>query len=367
MEFKSEMDIRIAEKMLQFPLLGEEIEGKWNLRLAAEFHMTNDSYLFKTKPTKGRLPLYEGKMIWHFTHQLAEPKYWIDETAGREALFGIHKDMGQDLDYQNYRLVYRSVAASTNERSLISTIVPKDVFLGHSLNASKIFSSEGKRIINIKQLIFVSACLNSLVIDFGIRQRVTTNLTIFYLYQIPVPRLSSGEKYFDEIADRSAKLICTTPEFDDLAKEVGLGSHKNGVMIEKERVKLRAELDGMVAHLYGLTEEEFAYILTTFPIVPQPVKNAALEAYKALAPKSEQQEIEALIKAGESATVEFKSSARWDMRQNKLNKELEQVIVKTVAGFLNTEGGTLLIGVDDGGIIVGLQHDYQTLGKKAEP
>ena len=62
MEFKNEGDIRIAEKILQFPLLGEQIEGKWNLRLTREFDMTNDSHLFQQEPGKGRLPLYEGKL-----------------------------------------------------------------------------------------------------------------------------------------------------------------------------------------------------------------------------------------------------------------------------------------------------------------
>ena len=47
-----------------------------------------------------------------------------------------------------------------------------------------------------------------------------------------------------------------------------------------ERAKLRAELDGLIAHLYGLTEDEFAYILTTFPLVPDPVKVAAQNAYR---------------------------------------------------------------------------------------
>lgn len=42
----------------------------------------------------------------------------------------------------------------------------------------------------------------------------------------------------------------------------------------------RAELDGMIAHLYGLTEEEFAHILSTFPIVKQEVKSAAMEEYR---------------------------------------------------------------------------------------
>jgi hypothetical protein len=47
-----------------------------------------------------------------------------------------------------------------------------------------------------------------------------------------------------------------------------------------ERGRLRAELDGLIAHLYGLTEEEFAYILTTFPLVADPVKIAAQNAYR---------------------------------------------------------------------------------------
>ena len=49
---------------------------------------------------------------------------------------------------------------------------------------------------------------------------------------------------------------------------------------EIERGKLRAELDGIIAHIYGLTEIEFQYILTTFPIVADPVKLNALNAYR---------------------------------------------------------------------------------------
>ena len=66
----------------------------------------------------------------------------------------------------------------------------------------------------------------------------------------------------------------------------------------------------------------------------------------------------------ESNVVEFKSSLRWDVRQNCVNKDLEKVIVKTVAGFLNAHGGTPLIGVDDHGVPVGLVPDFKTLRKK---
>jgi len=50
--------------------------------------------------------------------------------------------------------------------------------------------------------------------------------------------------------------------------------------IDAERARLRAELDGLIAHLYGLTEAEFAHILGTFPLVAEPVKIAALNAYR---------------------------------------------------------------------------------------
>ena len=70
------------------------------------------------------------------------------------------------------------------------------------------------------------------------------------------------------------------PEFDDLAKEVGLGSHQQGVTDPVQRARLRAELDGRIAHLYGLSEAEFTHILTTFPLVDEAVKVAALHAYR---------------------------------------------------------------------------------------
>ena len=122
--------------------------------------------------------------------------------------------------------------------------------------------------------------LNSFVLDSTIRQRVTTNLNFFYIYQLPVPRLKDDDVVFGAIVKRAARLICTAPEFDDLAKQVGLKSHKDGATDKDERAKLRAELDGFIAHLYGLTEDEFAHILKTFPLVPEPVRAAALDAYR---------------------------------------------------------------------------------------
>jgi len=71
-------------------------------------------------------------------------------------------------------------------------------------------------------------------------------------------------------------------------------------------------------------------------------------------------DVRQLIAQGESGELEFKSTARWDVVKAQKNAAMEQIIVKSVAGFLNsTNGGTLLIGVRDNGAIHGLDDDYQ--------
>ena len=68
-----------------------------------------------------------------------------------------------------------------------------------------------------------------------------------------------------------------------------------------------------------------------------------------------------LMRAGESSTVEFKSSARWNLHTHVRDDKMELVFAKTVAGFLNSDGGTLLIGVDDDGEAIGLVNDFSTV------
>jgi hypothetical protein len=72
------------------------------------------------------------------------------------------------------------------------------------------------------------------------------------------------------------------------------------------------------------------------------------------------QRIYALIKAGESERLEFKSTVRWNLQKDKAGKEIEVAWLKGVVGFLNTEGGVLLIGVEDDGTIAGLERDNFT-------
>jgi hypothetical protein len=70
-----------------------------------------------------------------------------------------------------------------------------------------------------------------------------------------------------------------------------------------------------------------------------------------------------MIAEGESEELEFKQTLRWDAKEGRVNKGLEDVVIKTVAAFANShEGGTLLIGVTDAGEAVGLDQDFSALG-----
>ena len=82
--------------------------------------------------------------------------------------------------------------------------------------------------------------------------------------------------------------------------------------------------------------------------------------------KEDKQEdkVKELIISGENETLEIKSTLRFDLKENIVNKKLEYVIAKTISAFLNTEGGTLIIGVDDDNNTLGLEKDIQTLTKQ---
>jgi hypothetical protein len=240
---------------------------------------------------------------------------------------------------------------------MIATILPRKVFAGNTLNLSSSLTGG--------QMLVLLAFLNSFVVDYLVRLKVSAHCNMFYVYQLAVPNPKVSDPAFTTLAHRSSQLVCINEEFSDLWQEV-MGSpwsEQEAVTDPADRARLRAEVDGLVAHLYGLTEEEFTYILSTFPVVSESVKDAALTAYRALVPRPGDPEILSLIEQGENAELEFKSTVRWDLREGKKNPELEAIIRHTVAGLLNAHGGTLLIGVADDGSIIGLQLDYGTFKK----
>jgi len=65
-----------------------------------------------------------------------------------------------------------------------------------------------------------------------------------------------------------------------------------------------------------------------------------------------------IIRKGETKFVEFKTSLRWNTHTNQPDAKIEKSSLKTIAAFMNSEGGTLYVGVQDNGNILGIQEDH---------
>ncbi|MCI0581211.1 MAG: N-6 DNA methylase, partial [Chloroflexi bacterium] len=254
MEFQTQRDYVVAEKIYgENPLFGEESDW-WGVKLNNEFHFTNDRHLLNQRGDG--LPFYEGKMIHQYDAFYAPPQFWIS----KERIAELPPDKQEQL--KSYRVVHRRIAATTNERTLIAAIVPPNTACEVNATVVLIQGSD-----NGQTKLYVCSLLNSYVLDYIIRYKISTTLNMFYIYQLPAPRLAAGNPYFDAIVPRAARLTCTRPEFAGLWQEV-IGQawdETGGATDQSERARLRAELDGLVAHLYGLSEDDFRHILSTFP------------------------------------------------------------------------------------------------------
>ncbi|MBA3473326.1 MAG: protease Lon-related BREX system protein BrxL [Rubrobacter sp.] len=146
------------------------------------------------------------------------------------------------------------------------------------------------------------------------------------------------------------------------------------------RRRIKEQLKKLAPHEYAKTA--FSYIerdtcMEFWVEVPEQPDNAVAETIsneeadapspqrmQARAAESKQLSVEELMARGESSTVEFKSTARWNLYKKGKDEAIEREIVKAVSGFMNAHGGTLLIGVDDSHEAVGLENDYKVTGKR---
>jgi ATP-dependent Lon protease len=143
------------------------------------------------------------------------------------------------------------------------------------------------------------------------------------------------------------------------------------------RRRVKEQLKKLAAHDYAKTA--FSYVerdtghevWVDVPEQPEgidPVADATGESQTAdsrtEAIGSNAASIAELIAQGESAQLEFKQTARVNLSNKQRDQVIELMLVKSVAGFMNAHGGTLLIGVTDRGEVFGLERDLKTLGSK---
>ncbi|MFX0152526.1 MAG: Eco57I restriction-modification methylase domain-containing protein [Candidatus Hodarchaeota archaeon] len=253
LEFKTKKDIELVSKMYQHPTLGSSIQDSWTVRFRRELDISLDSSLFNT--LKDGLTVYEGKMIEQYTHLFKEPRYWITPS-------NITLKYGKNYqEFKEFRLGFRAVAASTNRRTMIATIIPPMVCCGNSLIITKIFDEKNSRLLRVSDILYLAGVFNSFVFDYLLRLKISQNLNMFFIYDMPVPKISRSHKVYQEIIKNVAALIPESPEFDSLLNQLNL---EKSMLTNLNRIQKSAKVDILVTKLYGFDKESLEYILDQF-------------------------------------------------------------------------------------------------------
>jgi uncharacterized protein (DUF433 family) len=206
-------------------------------------------------PEARYVPLYEGRMVHQFDH--AAKAYvsgegrganWKDLDFGDKVLVP-HFYVDGTAMVVDARAGFCDVTGQTNERSALAALLPGGMPAGNSVPTV----TTDSRDCHIVWLAFA----NSIVGDFLIRQKISTHLNLFYVESWPLLRPLTNSMEFRELQSRSSHLVSITQEIQ-LAEPA---------LDVRGRARLRVEIDVLVARLYRLSPAEFAYILTTFPLL----------------------------------------------------------------------------------------------------
>ncbi len=287
----------------------------WPVRYVTMFHMTNDSDKFITRAeleqqgwqpaplnrwTKGEAEavlLYEGKMVQMYDHRAADvvmnvenlhrpaqpeaiqdsvkaqpdrfpvPQYWVTEADIHAAL-----PVPQE-GVSDWSLVFKQVTAPTNVRTMIASLIPRSG-VGHSMCLISEDSNADRAAVPL-----LLANLNSFVLDYLGRQKVQgQNYSVFIVEQLPViapadfEQSIHGVNIADFIRAEVLALTYTAHDMAGFARDLGYvdaaGAVKPPFVWDADdRAHRMARLDALFMHLYGLSEADADYLLSTFPIV----------------------------------------------------------------------------------------------------
>jgi len=328
----SQQEADVLASLLTNPALGDTVSDRWNVSvLTKELHEPSDKHLFVDSEEEGDYPVYGGENIHQFAHDnefesdLEPPHYWsrdfYDQEKSakariREKKFNqgnlkkaIYKAFGGDetsksqiqfvddllkdkrgeplseedvlLDCTEYRIAYRDVARATDERSVIATVIPKDIVCLHTLQTIKPYKIEPEkaslsdyplhdaytRVFTDRELFTAVGLLNSIPFDFLMRTKVDTHIVKYKFLEAKVPRLTEGDDWFQYIADRAARLNCYGDDFAEMRQRLG---GINPATEQQERHELRAEIDAAAFHAYGLERRDVEFVLDDFHRVENP-------------------------------------------------------------------------------------------------
>lgn len=316
--FRTSYDAKLTAKIYRnSTILYNDIteENPWNVKFGSMFNMSTDSYLFRTcsqlteqgatldgntfttADGETYVPLYEGKMIWHYNHHYGSwpiegerpnsinmpsetelenpdscimPWYWVPLSDVENSLIKLNKE-GKIVWHWNHKwlLGFRDVTNATNERTFVCSPIPNAKGVGHS--TTLLYAERGTM-----PVASLCAMLSSLVFDYITKQKIGgSHASISFVKQFPAltpDQIPSAMQW--QIVKRVAELCYFNHDMDGWASELWeemneeqraelpqLGAQQPWIYNPERRAILQAELDAIFAHLYGLNTEDLRYIL----------------------------------------------------------------------------------------------------------
>ncbi|MGW0797124.1 Eco57I restriction-modification methylase domain-containing protein [Streptomyces sp. NPDC002692] len=295
--FRSRRDAEITLGIYRrVPVLIEEDTrdgNPWGVSFLRMFDMSNDSHLFHTRETlEGEgwqlagnvftrdedrmLPLYQGMMGSFFDHRAAsvarsstatkrlnQPAPSTPADYARPDFVPLPSAWVAEREIPHvpngWQMAFSSITAPTNERSFTPYALPVAA-VGNSAPVMQ-FSSPGKGLPSLL------ANLSSFVLDYVARLKIGgTNFNYFYVNQFPVLSPDQLAPHLAFVRARVLELTYTAYDMGPYAADLG----DTGAPFrwdEARREVIRAELDALFLHLYGIPPEDADHILDTFPIV----------------------------------------------------------------------------------------------------
>lgn len=286
-------------------------ENPWDVKFGSMFNMSTASHLFRTyeqlmdqgAKLHGNtfllddmtyVPLYEGKMIWHYNHHFGTinegtkekparqmpmptldefrnphhnimPWYWVPELDKNNRLK--KTDAKGNIVWSwthKWFIGFRDITNATHDRTFVISLIPDACGVGHS--ATLLFVERGTMPGAI-----LLGMMSSLVFDYTTRQKIGgSHASISFVKQFPVltPEQVSSSGYEQDIVERVSCLCWFNHDLDgwmdelreECPKEYNLPDEPV-IWDEEQRAVWQAELDAIFAHLYGLSTEDLRYIL----------------------------------------------------------------------------------------------------------
>jgi hypothetical protein len=190
------------------------------------------------------LPVIEGKHLEPFRARIEASARAVSRRVAATLV-------DAERTFLRPRLAYRDVASATNRVTLIAARLPAGVVSTHTVFCLKTAMSRSRQCCLL-------ALLNSLVVNYLVRLQVTTHVSTAVMARVPVPCPDEGSPVFDDLGGLARTL-----------ERTGLDGHD----------ATYARLNALVARLYGLTTDQYAHVVGTFPLLPESLRATCLVAY----------------------------------------------------------------------------------------